>query len=524
VLNCIVIGAGPGGLVCTKELLESRIEDVLCLEQSDRIGGVFSTGYDTLQLTSSAPFSMFSDFWIGEGQDNHFWSKDEAVDYWTRYATHYGVMRHIRFESRVARVTHSEQDVWDVCLSSGEILQTRRLAVAVGNNAVPRYPEWKERLAEEMVHHSKEYRNAEPFRGKRVLVVGGGESASDVVLEISQVAAKSWISLRESAGWIVPRKRGDHAADISTHRGIWDLPRDYGKPLSKLVLKLERAHNDPVFDALADLNARVRNPRGIWGIYGTKTLGLPQAIARHGCRVVGDIVEVADGGKRLKTKDGEVLQDLDAVVFCTGYVNRVSFMPKDLQVCDPRSLYKHMFHTRWRDRLAFIGWARPAFGSQFPIMELQSRLCAAVFSGQHQLPDSAELERVASIDRAASLEQFEGTALHIRSLVDYHRFMNGLARVIGCYPRLWRYFFLHPRLWLHLMYGPTQATQFRLSGPGQKVELAHQILEKLPISTFNHVVKAGLRGRLRYALKALWPRFGSQQLRSNELMQSSSRI
>jgi len=505
-IDCIVVGAGPGGIVCTKELLEHGISNTVCLEQSDRIGGVFASGYDNLLLTSSAVFSMFSDFWIGDGKDHHFWTKDEAVDYWSRYADHYGVKQHVRLSSRVAKATIGEDGVWKIDLESGEVLRSRRLVLAAGNNRIPRYPDWHQSLTGIQILHSRDYRNANAFQGKRVLVVGGGESGSDIALEVAKVAARSWVSLRRSTGWIVPRKREGRAADISTHRGIWDLPREFGVPLSKLVLKLERARMDPVFDVLATLNERVRNPKGLWGTYGTKTLALPQAVAYHGCTVVGDIVEVREGGRFLRTSDGVELDHVDAVVFCTGYVNRVPFMPEELQSCDPRSLYKHMFHTRLRDSLAFIGWARPGFGSQFPIMEMQSRLCGGVFSGKLALPSSAEMERVANLDSAMFLEQFEDTARNIRSLVDYHRFMNGLARVIGCHPPLLKCFFANPRLWLQLMYGPTQATQFRLVGPGKKPELAREILNKLPISTFNHIVKAGLRGRVKYGLKALLPR------------------
>ncbi|MEJ2114381.1 MAG: hypothetical protein P8X62_12105 [Flavobacteriaceae bacterium] len=98
-------------------------------------------------------------------------------------------------------------------------------------------------------------------------------------------------------------------------------------------------------------------------------------------------------------------------------------------------------------------------------------------------------------------DQFEGNAERIRSLVDYHRFMNDLSKIIGCFPPLGKYLITNPKLWFHLMYGPTQATQFRLKGPGKKVKLAKDIIFKLPISTYNHIVKAGLRGRLRYAFK-----------------------
>lgn len=506
-MKCIVIGAGPGGIVATKELLEKGFKDVVCLEQSSGLGGVFSKSYDNLVLTSSVTFSMFSDFWVGEGKNHHFWTKKEAVEYWTSYAEHFGVTDHIRFGSRVEKVKQNEDETWDVVLSSGEILQCTHLVVAIGNNNIPKFPGWKDDLSQVSYSHSKDYKNAAPFKGKNVLVVGGGESGSDVAYEISQVANKCWVSLRKTTGWIVPRKRGEHAADVSTHRGIWDLPREYGRKLSPFVLKLERARQDPVFDALADLNEKVSSRNGIWGIFGTKTLALPKAIAHFGCEVVGDITNVKNGGKTLETSDGKLLEEIDTIVFSTGYLNKADFMPEGLKTCDPRQMYKHIFHPEFGNRLAWIGWARPGFGSQFPIMEMQARYCGLIFSGDQQLPAKEEMVKHAMDDEAVYLEQFEENAARIRSLVDYHRYMNGLAKIIGCDPPLVGYFFKNPKMWLHLMYGPTQATQFRLRGPGKKVALAHQIIRKLPISTYNHIVKAGLRGRLYYGIKSLRPSF-----------------
>ncbi|MBC2840449.1 NAD(P)-binding domain-containing protein [Robiginitalea sp. SC105] len=505
--QCLVIGAGPGGIVATKELLEKGFEDTVCLEQASGLGGVFSRSYENLTLTSSVTFSMFSDYWVGEGKNHHFWTKQEAVQYWTDYANHYGVTGRIQFNSRVAAVTQDADENWSIALENGSTYRCKHLVMAIGNNNVPRFPEWKNQLSQIPYSHSKDYINAEPFRGKNVLLVGGGESGSDVAYEISQVANKSWVSLRETTGWIVPRKRGGHAADVSTHRGIWDLPREYGRKLSPFVLKLERARQDPVFDALADLNEKVKSRNGIWGIFGTKTLALPKAIAHHGCRVVGEITEVADGGRSLGTACGEKLEDVEAVVFSTGYLNRAEFMPEGLQACDPRKMYKHVFHPDLGAKLAWIGWARPGFGSQFPIMEMQARFCALVFAGEKDLPRREAMIEAALQDEKIYMEQFEENASRIRSLVDYHRYMNDMARIIGCYPPIAKYFFLRPRIWLHLMYGPTQATQFRLRGPGKKAGLARDIMKKLPISTYNHIVKAGLRGRVYYGLRALMPRF-----------------
>lgn len=501
--SCIVIGAGPGGIVATKELLEQGYDDVICFEKSNRLGGVFANTYDNLLLTSSVTFSMFSDFWVGDGKSHDFWTKDDALVYWESYASHYRVSERIQFDAEVEQVKSINDDSWEVILASGKTYKCKHLILAIGNNNIPKYPEWQKQVINISYSHSKNYKNSNGFEGKRVLVVGGGESGSDVAYEISKVAKECWVSLRETTGWIVPRKRGDHAADVSTHRGIWDLPRDYGAILSPFVLKLERGRKDPVFDALADLNEKVSSKYGIWGIFGTKTLALPKAIAYHGCKVVGDIITVQDGGRKLITADGITLENIDVIVFSTGYVNEIKFMPDGLQACDPRMLYKHVFHPKLKDRLAWIGWARPAFGSQFPIMEMQSRYMASIFKGDMNLPSNESMSVEIKSDKDYYYNQFEGNAKRIRSLVDYHYYMNTLSKMIGCFPPLTKYFFTRPKLWFHLMYGPTQATQFRLNGPGSKPKLAKEIIFKLPISTYNHIVKAGLRGRVRYVFKPI---------------------
>ncbi|NEO32150.1 MAG: NAD(P)-binding domain-containing protein [Symploca sp. SIO3C6] len=504
-LECIVIGAGAAGLVTTKELLEQGVRDVVCLEQTEHLGGVYANAYDSLVLTTSCAFSMFSDFWIGDGKQQEFWTKDEAVDYFKRYAKHFGVLDKIRFNSKVVAVTLQDNQGWQVELASGETLLSKRVALAIGNNGISNYPQWKDLLTEVKFSHSKEYRNADNFVGKNVLIVGGGESASDIALEISRVASNCWVSLRNCAGWIIPRKKGSVALDIASHRGVYGLPREYGYTLSKLISQNWLKQNDPTYDTAVELNQKIKFKNGIWGTYGTKNFSLPKAIVHHGCKVVGEVLRVEGGGRKLIAADGEILQNVDAVVFCTGYKNYVSFLPEQLKETDPRSLYKHMFHSKYRDTIVWIGWARPALGSQFPIMEIQARFFASICTQEKTLPASEEMEEVASRDRAKYLEQFEHNAARIRSLIDYHIYIDELADLIGCKPPLWKYFFLHPRLWLQIVYGPTQGTQFRLRGFGQKKALAQEILAKLPVSPFNRVVviKAGLKGRVIYSLKAV---------------------
>ncbi len=507
-LDCIVIGAGPGGLVCTKELIEQGVKEVVCLEQAKDVGGVFANTYDNLVLTSSTTISMFSDFWVGDGKQHHFWTKKEAVEYWKSYAKHFGVLERIRFNSKVVAVIPQKTEGWEVQLASGDTLFSKRVALAIGNNAIPNYPAWKELLTDVEYLHSKNYRNADRFVGKNVLAVGGGESGSDVALETSRVASKSWVSLRDTAGWLAARMRHKEAADAFVNRVIWSIPRNYGAFFSKVIHRARLMEKDPVHDMAVELNKKIRTRNVVWGSFGTKTFALPKAIVHHGCKVVGEVVKVEDGGRTLHTADGKTLQNVDAIVFSTGYKNHVSFLPDELKEIDPRSLYKHMFHPKYRDKIVWIGWARPNLGSQFPIMEMQARLFAMICTGERTLPAPAEMERITCLNRAAWLEQFEHNAYRIRSLIDYRYYMDDIASLIGCKPPLWKYFFLHTRLWRHIVFGGTQATQFRLQGPGNKESLAREVLMKIPphslaAPVFKAILISILLEPFNYVFKAL---------------------
>ncbi len=502
--QCIVIGAGPAGIITIKELAENGITDILAIDQGPAIGGNFIHSYDNLTLTSSCTISMFSDFWIGDGNERSFWTKHDIVKYWKQYIKKFNIADKFRFNTNIESA-NLENDTWSITLSSVELLTADKLVIAIGSSNFKSLPDWHEKLTNIKYLHSKDYRNAEELSGKNVIVVGGGESASDIALEVSKVAATSWVSLRTSCGWITPRFRGSNPADLSTHRGFWGLPREFGKPAAKAILDIERNMHDPEHDAIVMLNNMVTTDRGPFGTYGTKTKALPEAIAYHNCQVIDEITEVLNGGKTLITRDGNRLENIDVVIFSTGYKNIIPFFSSDMAHLDPRSLYKHMFHSDYRDKLCLVGAARPCFGSQFPIMEMQARYFALIASGKAKLPSATDMQLTAEADKAMYIDILGHNAKRVRSLVDYHIYLDNLAKIIGCSPPLWKYFFLHPLLWMRMVYGPMQSTQFRLRGPNRKTALAHDILRKIPVSDFTHIVKIGIIGRIKYALKGKLP-------------------
>lgn len=500
--KAVVVGAGPGGLVALKELLEAGIRNVCLLEKSDRIGGLFAGSYDGLYLTSSAAFSMFSDFPIQQGTASTFWTKQQVADYWTAYATEFDLWPHIRFDTKVNTASRAPGGGWELATEGGPVT-AEHLIVATGNNVAPVVPDWAADVTAIPALHSSQYRNPEAFKDKTVVIVGGGESGADITLEIAAVAKRTVVSLRNGPGWIVPRKRGEIAADISTHRAFWTLPYWTGQRISNDLIEAdrERGKKSDVLAEVARLNGMVASPHGIRGVFGTKSLGLPRAIVEHGATLTDGIAEVKEEGRVLVTHSGERLDNVDMILFATGFRTDVPFLADTLPQFDPREWFKGIFVPDLGDALALVGFSRPTFGSQFPVMELQSRFVAQVLSGQATLPSRAHMASVASTDSARLSDQFGATGDRVRGLVDYARYMNDLARIIGCHPRLWRLALTSPRMWVKVMFGPMQGAQFRLTGPGSKPETAKAILRDMPHSPFNHIVKAGLRARLRLLMR-----------------------
>ncbi len=501
--DCIVIGAGPAGIVAVKECTENQLGKVLAIDASAAIGGNFAKAYDSLLLTSSCTVSMFSDFWIGDGFEKSFWTKAQVLDYWQRYIAHYQIGDKFLLNETVTNVSEDARQHWQVQLQSGRQFSAKRLIVATGASRIPALPDWHSALSGISYQHSSSYKSAEALAGKRVLVVGGGESAADIALEVARVASKTWISLRHSPGWITPRRRGEEPADLSTHRGFWGLPRAFGRTAASRIVAFDRSLKHPVFDVIADLNSSLIDSKGPFGNFGTKTTALAEAIAEYDAELVGDIVQVSNGGRQLIDHCGQALEDVDYALFCTGYRNEAGFLPPALQAAgsNPRDLYKQMFHPAYGDRLSFVGTARPCFGSQFPLMEMQARYTALVFAKRLSLPELAPMQQSIHADRERYTAQLGHSAERVHALVDFHHYLDDLAGLMGCLPPLWRYLWRHPRLWLRMVYGPTQSTQFRLTGPNAKPQLAREILAKIPVSRFNHLVKIGLEGRLRHLLK-----------------------
>lgn len=397
-----VIGAGSSGLAAAKNLRE-RSFAVDCFEREDDLGGNWNFGkpnsrvYGSTHLISSKPFTQYPDFPMPESYPDYP-HHSHMLDYFRRYASHFGLEEVIRYSTSVERVEPFEGGkAWDVTVSGPEGTETGRYAgvvVANGHNWFPKMPQYPGTFTGEVMH-SAEYKGPEPLRGKRVLVVGAGNTGCDVAVESAQNA--------------------EHTLH-STRRGYWYATKyTFGKP------------SDQVYDLILSL----RLPKRVVQLLMESTLRLTQGdITRVGLRhpdhrmlethpIVnqqlvyyvghGEITPVPDiecfDGDEVVFTDGR-REAVDLVVYSTGYLVQFPFLEHEhlnWQGQRPH-LFKNVFTPR-HDNLFVVGLIQPDSG-QFKLVHWQSALVAAFLRAQTENP--AGVERFRELMRARLDEDLGG--------------------------------------------------------------------------------------------------------------------
>jgi len=532
-----VIGAGPSGLVTVKELLDEGLEPT-CFEAAGGVGGVFRFGetdgvvWESCRLTSSPLLTSFSDFPAPAGRVMHL-RASEYVEYLDRYCDAFDVRRHIRFETRVEAVTRNPEGDWTV--GTGDASGTRQArfdAVAICSG-LHQHPHWPRFPGQETytgtVVHGAQYRRPSQVAGRRVLVVGAGESGADVTAEVAAHAAETVLSMRRGVA-VQPRVQLGKPKDLQTSRLMnstahWVFqtrnPADDHKrrvyrwtflpllfvdkalqQLSRFAFDFLPALRGPNLTAIrANLRTRklslelLRESGGTFNEqFGTKDDDFVRAMATGRCRRAPGIARF--DGPQVVFDDGSSFAP-DLVIFCTGFDTRIPFLDDALATA-PR--YLHTVHPDVGPRLAFIGFLRPAFGAIPPISELQARWFALLQSGRAALPPPAEMRQ--SIDEWTRFRAhfFRAVKGRLEHLVEHTPVCDELAERIGCKPT-WRDIRRESRLFQRkFMVGPFVPAQYRLVGPHARPEIARAVIESAPIM---HPLPDRLTLHLRWKLSRL---------------------
>ncbi|MET8147915.1 flavin-containing monooxygenase [Actinoplanes sp. NPDC049668] len=263
--NVTVLGAGAAGLAVAAQL-KARGVDCVVLERGPGVATSWRGRYDRLRLHTIRSLSGLPGFPIPRSY-GRWVRRDDLVRYLEAYAERFGI--DVRTGTTVEGVKPGAAR-WSLRLQDGSELSSRTLVVATGYLHTPVVPPWpgRETWTGTLVH-SAQYRNAEPFRGKNVLVVGPGNSGAEIATDLAEGGAAS-VSLairtpphivrRETAGWpaqlnglllgrLLPERAFNAIAATMARMEMPDL-RPYGidRPAEGLKTRLRTQRYVPLQD------------------------------------------------------------------------------------------------------------------------------------------------------------------------------------------------------------------------------------------------------------------------------------
>jgi putative flavoprotein involved in K+ transport len=218
----VVVGGGQSGLAAARELRELGM-DVVVLEASDRPAGSWPRYYDSLRAFSPASYSAMFGMSFG-GAPERYPSRDEVADYLHRYATGLGV--EIQTGTRVQTVRQDGGE-FVVFTADGRALRASGIVAASGSFANPHRPCWPgvDRFTGELSHVA-DYRNPALYAGRRVIVVGAGDSAAQVANELAPVATVT-LATRHPVRFIPQRIGGEDVHYWLRETGFDTLPAQW---------------------------------------------------------------------------------------------------------------------------------------------------------------------------------------------------------------------------------------------------------------------------------------------------------
>jgi cation diffusion facilitator CzcD-associated flavoprotein CzcO len=209
-----VIGAGPCGLTTLKNLLQAGCRNVVCYEEHSGIGGNWAFTDDPQRSSvhacshtiSSRRRSSFDDFPMPNNYPQ-FPSHRQLLAYFTDYASAFRLAPHIRLGAHVQQCTLGGDGRWTVRVIANDETRAERfdsLLVCSGHHREAFVPAYPGTFTGRIVHSST-YKRPDPFRGQRVLVVGAGNSAADIAVDVARLAARAALSMREGT-YFIPKR------------------------------------------------------------------------------------------------------------------------------------------------------------------------------------------------------------------------------------------------------------------------------------------------------------------------------
>jgi len=491
-----VIGAGWSGLLACKYILEEGLT-VVVLDRRATIGGVWQYCDDpnetsvmrSTQCTSSVSVTEMSDFPMPD-EFGAFPSHSQITDYLDSYANHFNLWPHIHLNTKVEQAEKKE-NIWRIHSVTGQIYTSRYLVVSTGIYERANL-ELQTTLFSDYtgsLYHSKEikYPLAKHY-GDDVLIVGGGETASDIVSE--------WYEHVNCIYWSIPR--GQHFFRKYAKILPWKKPQPLDKASSRALTNIAPYHKSK--PGLSWICKWTSNG----SLLAYQGHGIPEwkndspyfhfVINKNG--QVLDLIDykkVVPKGtiKRCKEKTVEFAdgtsKEFDTVIMCTGYDSSYfPFLPdryhKNKTI---RDRYKFVFDVE-DPSIAFIGYTRPVAGAIPSISEMQARWAAKVFA--KVIPFEPLESRQVDVKRDSEFWEnyFKESSLRLEGLVEGYIYIDQIARLAGVFPDFKSLLFRNPKGFVTAIFAPYNGATYRLNEPEHEAQ-AIQTMTKHRKQTTNPI-------------------------------------
>ena len=341
----LIIGAGPAGLAVAGRFRKLNISFEI-VEQTNKIAWSWHNHYDRLLLHTVKELSHLPHLEFPEEYPRYV-PKAKLAQYYEDYAKHFDIKP--QFNVEVQSIVQ-ESNQWQVNTNKQNYL-AENVIVATGVNRIPFSPVWKnqENFKGEFIH-SRNYKNAKPFIGKKVLIVGMGNTGAELALDLSEHHIDVTVSVR-SPLLIVPRDINGRPVQL-TAKKLEKLPFGLGRWIGKKIRQI-------IIGDLSKYGISISKEDPIDHLKRTgKTpvidLGTVKRIKSNKIKIVGDIDSFQE--KEVQLKEGAHLE-IDTVILATGYRAKVEqFIENTNELLDTYGVPKNVVGEGEHQGLFFVGF------------------------------------------------------------------------------------------------------------------------------------------------------------------------
>ena len=424
-----IIGAGSSGIAAC-QVLSARGIPFDCFETGSEVGGNWrymndngmSSAYRSLHINTSKGLMAYSTFPMPADYPDypdHY----RIAAYFDDYVEHFGFRDRIRFGTEVTRV---EPDggawkvIWRPADGSGAEQSGRYRAVLVanGHHWDARWPEppfpGSDTFAGEQLH-VHDYKTPDMLAGKRVLVLGIGNSACDIAVESSRIAERTLLAMRRGA-YVMPKYLFGKPTDESNSPALTRLPFALQRLFFSLSLRI--AQGRVTDSGLPEPDHKLLHAHPTISSELLPRIGHGDIVVKPNlARLDGDRVRFVDGSS----------EPVDVIVWCTGYRISFPFFDADL-ISAPDNhipLYRRVVSPE-HPGLYFVGLLQP-LGAIMPLAEAQSEWVADLLEGEATLPSARRMREVIGREDRRMAKRYVASKRHTIQ-VDFHPYLRTVQR------------------------------------------------------------------------------------------------